>query len=82
MAKEILKPSSENGAFLKEGDRVEFELPYSTEIMTVSAVEINMKSGATTIHEEDDKGHEWIIQASSLIRVFNKELTLIEKEAQ
>ena len=78
--KKIMKPSSTNGAFIREGDTVEFEVPHSTQTITVSIVEINMKSGKAVIHGACSKGHEYTISAERLIRVFNKKLTLKDVE--
>ena len=80
MPKKIMKPRSENGAFIGKGDTVEFNVPYSTETIIVSAVEINLNSGSATIHGVDKKGSKWEVEASNVIRVFNKKLSLEERQ--
>lgn len=78
MAKKIMKPR-ENGAFIAKGDTVEFEIPYSTEKIIVNAVEINLNSGLATIHGMDKKGSKWEVEASNIVAVINKKLTLEEE---
>ncbi len=80
MAKKIMQPSmGNNGAFVSIGDPVEFEVPYGTKTMMVTAVEINVKTGMAVIHGKTDKGNEWIVPAKNLVTVFNSKLPLKEK---
>lgn len=77
MAKEILKLSSRSGAFISKGDVVEFEIPYGTKTITVSAVEIDLSTGEVIIHGVYGKtGSMWRVLGRNIRRVENKKLTV------
>lgn len=76
MAKKILSPKFTQGAFISKGDIVEYEVPYGTQIITVTAVEINLVNGEAIIHGVCEKGNAWMVPGRNVRRVENKELML------